>query len=114
MSGIDEYLEKVSVPQKGELERIRRIVRQAAPKAEEVISYGMPGFKYHGQYLIGFAAFKNHLSIFPTSGPIDALKAKLGNFKLATGTIQFTAGKPVPESIIQELVAIRLASITKT
>lgn len=112
-SVISEYLEKLAKPQKDELERIRHIVKQVVPEAVEAISYGMPAFKYAGQYLIGFAAFKNHLSVFPTPGPIDALKGKLSEFKLSKGTIQFTTDHPIPESIIKEIIVNRLNSITK-
>jgi len=113
MSVIDNYLEKVSQPQKAELERIRKIVKQTVPEAEEVISYGMPGFKYNKKYLVGFASFKDHLSLFPTSHPIEVLENKLGNFKLSKGTIQFTPDNPIPKAVIKELVRIRLADIGK-
>jgi uncharacterized protein YdhG (YjbR/CyaY superfamily) len=111
MSVIDEYLEKVSAPQKAELERIRTIVKQTVPEAEEVISYGMPGFKYKKKYLVGFAAFQDHLSLFPTATPIEAIKEKLSGFQLSKGTIQFTIDNPIPEAIIQELVAVRIDAI---
>ena len=113
MSVIDEYLAKIDEPQRAELERVRQIVKRAVPEAEEVISYGMPVFKYRGQYLIGFTAFKNHLSLFPASHPIEVLKDQLGEFELSKGTIQFTLEHPVPESIIKELVNIRLIDISK-
>ena len=70
MSVVDDYLKNLPEPQKAELERIRKIVKQTVPEAEEVISYGVPGFKYKGKYLITFAAFKDHLSLFPGSAPI--------------------------------------------
>ena len=111
---IDEYLEKIDDSQKAELERIRKIVKQTVPEAEETISYGMPAFKYNKKYLIGFAAFKNHMSIFPTSSPIEAVKQKLDKFELAKGTIQFTKDNPVPESIIQEILNIRLDDISRS
>jgi uncharacterized protein YdhG (YjbR/CyaY superfamily) len=82
-SKVDKYLKSVIEPQRAELERIRRIVRQLVSEAYEVISYGMPGYKYKGKYLIGYAAFKDHMSLFPTSGPIEDLKVKLGNYKIA-------------------------------
>jgi uncharacterized protein YdhG (YjbR/CyaY superfamily) len=94
MTVIDEYLEKVSLPQRAELARVRQIVKQVVPDAEETISYGMPTLKYNNQYLIYFAAFKDHMSIFP-------------------GTIRFTADNPVPESTIKAIVINRLAIISK-
>ena len=113
MSIIDEHLDKLNDPEKAELQRIRQIVREIVPDAEEVISYGMPGFKYRGKYLVGFAAFKDHLSLFPTSGPIEELQAKLAGFYLAKGTIQFTVNKPIPESLIKELLLCRVRMISK-
>jgi uncharacterized protein YdhG (YjbR/CyaY superfamily) len=112
MSVIDEYLENVNPSQRLQLERVRTIVKQTVPDAEEVISYGMPAFKYKGKYLIGFAAFKDHMSIFPTAGPVEAAKGKLGAYKLSKGTIQFTVDNPIPEATIKELIAHRVASIS--
>jgi len=113
MSIIDDYLEKVTGPQRAELERVRRVVKEVVPEAKEVISYGMPGFKYNNKYLVGFAAFKDHMSLFPTSGPVEALKEKLGKFELSKGTIQFTLDNPLPDSLIQEILSQRLADISK-
>lgn len=111
MSVIDEYLDKVSPAQRAELGRIRKLVKKLVPEAEEAISYGIPAFKLRGKYLIFFAAFKNHMSVFP-GAPIG-LKDKLKGYKLRKGTIQFTVEKPLPESIIKEIVRSRLAEIPK-
>lgn len=108
---IDAYLKTVPQSQRDALEHIRHIVKQMVPEAEETISYGIPAFKYHGQYLVGWAAFKHHLSFFPTGGPIEVVKTKLVGFKLSKGTIQFTDDKPIPDAIIRELVTLRLRSI---
>lgn len=111
MSKVDDYLAKISSPQKDELERVRQIVKQSCPEAEETISYGMPAFKYVGKYLVGFAAFKNHMSLFPTPGPIAALKDKLKSFNTSKGTIQFTTENPLPESLIKEIIKHRINNI---
>ena len=108
---VDDYLAKLPEDQRQALERIRSFIREQIPEATETISYGMPGFKYQGQYVVGYAAFKQHLSIFPTAAPIEALQAKLKDFKLARGTVQFTLDHPVPDDLIKELVAIRVAAI---
>jgi uncharacterized protein YdhG (YjbR/CyaY superfamily) len=109
---IDEYLANVDAPKKAALEHIRKLVHQVVPEAEESISYGMPAFKYKGKPLIYFAAFADHLSIFPTSTPIAELKDKLEEFKTGKGTIQFTLEKPVPDALIKELLAVRVADIS--
>jgi uncharacterized protein YdhG (YjbR/CyaY superfamily) len=111
MTVIDEYLKNVNEAERSELERIRGIVKQVAPEAEEVISYGMPGFKYRGKYLVGFNAFRGHLSLFPTARPVEVLKDKLQGFKLSKGTVQFTPTNSIPESIIRELLLVRMADI---
>ncbi len=113
MSVIDEYLTNLNPVQKAGLERIRAIAKRIVPDAEEVIAYRMPVLKYKGAYLIGFAAFKDHLSIFPGEEPIRILEKKLNDFKLSKGTIQFTPDNPVPEPIIREIIAVSLDRISK-
>ena len=105
---IDEYLldqpEKVRVV----LEKLRHTIRQAAPKAEEVISYKMPAFKYHGM-LVHFAGFKNHCSLFPASSSLpDELEKELKPFRVSKGTIQFTVEKPLPATLVKKIVKARM------
>jgi uncharacterized protein YdhG (YjbR/CyaY superfamily) len=111
MSPIDEYLQNVPAPQHAELERIRSLIKQTVPDAEEVITYSMPGFKYKGKYLISFAAFKDHLSIFPGSDPVGTLKDTLKDNITGKGTIQFTVEKPLAEATIREIVELSKAQI---
>ena len=108
---IDDYLHSIAAPERRELEKIRDTIHELLPDATEVISYGMPGFKYKGKYLAGFNAFKDHLSFFPTSSPVERYKDNLADFKLSKGTIQFTPAKPIPEALIKKLVATRAADI---
>lgn len=112
MSLIDDYLNRFSGSEKAELEKIRSLVNKIVPEAKEVITYGMPGFKYKGKYLIAFSIFRDHLGLFPTSGPIETLKSKLTDFKTSKGGIQFTAEKPIPESIIKDILDIRMNEIS--
>ena len=78
MSAIDDYLEGLSDSQRAELERIRRIVSDRVPNVEEGRSYGMPAFRYKQKPLLGFAALKNHLSLFPFSPHVvDAVSERL-------------------------------------
>lgn len=113
MTVIDDYLKKVTPQQKDALERVRTIVRQIVPDAEEVISYGMPVLKHKGKYVIGFAAFKDHMSVFPGPEAIEAVKDKLAGYKLSKGTIQFTSENPIPESIMKEMILNRLNNISQ-
>lgn len=111
MNDVDKYLSALGIEEKTELQRIRKIVIDIAPDVEEMISYGMPIFKYHKKYLIGYSAFKNHMSIFPGSGPIDSLKSELKDYKVSKGTIQFTLDKPIPDKLIEQIIKHRIREI---
>lgn len=111
MTVVDEQLALLSGPKREALEHIRSIIHELVPDVEECISYGMPGFKYKGAYLAGFAAFRDHLSLFPTAGPVAALRDSLHNFVTAKGTIQFTAEHPIPEPVVRKIIAERIREI---
>ena len=112
MSAFDEYFAAASEPDRAELERIRRFVRQTVPEAEEATSYGLPAFKYKQRPLLGFRISKNHLSIFPFSPEaIDAARDALVGFDLSKGTIRFTADQPVPEDALEQILSHRLREI---
>lgn len=105
---IDSYLAAVPQDMKPVLEKLRHAIKQAAPEAEEVISYGMPAFKYHGM-LVYFAAFKNHCSFFPASGLlIKEMATELAAYKTSKGTIQFTIDKPLPAALVKKMVKMRV------
>ncbi len=111
MNEVDSYLNKLSDSDREALESIRAFIKELVPSATELISYNMPSFKYKGRPLFYYAAFKNHLSIFPTSKPIAELEDALKDFKVAKGTIQFSCDKPIPTDIIQSLIQNRIADI---
>jgi len=113
MTVIDDYIDALAPPQKEELGRIRRIINATVPEAEEGICYGMPEFKYKGKYLIGFSVFRDHMSLFPTPKPIEAMRSKLNNFKLSKGTIQFNLGNVISESLIRNLLIYRIDEIDR-
>jgi len=104
---VDEYLEALPVDVRSALIKLRKTIKSTAPKAEEVISYGMPGYKYYGS-LVYFAAFKNHCSFFPGSSQIVKLYEELKSFKTAKGTIQFTIDKPLPATLVKKIVKARM------
>jgi len=104
---VDEYLDKLSADVRTVLEKLRTTIKTTAPKAEEVISYGMPGYKYQGP-LVYFAAFNNHCSFFPGSSQVIKLYDELKSFKTAKGTIQFTTDKPLPAGIVKKIVKARM------
>jgi uncharacterized protein YdhG (YjbR/CyaY superfamily) len=104
---VDQYLEVLPENVQTVLSKLRATIKSVAPNAEEVISYGMPGYKYKGP-LVYFAAFKNHCSFFPGSSQIIKLYDELKAFKTAKGTIQFTVDKPLPKALVKKIVKARM------
>jgi uncharacterized protein YdhG (YjbR/CyaY superfamily) len=104
---VDEYLASVPKEARTTLEKLRQTIKAAAPMASEVISYQMPMYKHHGM-VVGFAAFKNHCSIFPGAAVMDAYKEELKQYDTSKGTIRFPANKPLPATLVRKLVRARL------
>ena len=113
MSQTDAYLDSLPVQNKIVLQHIRDVIHDSVPNVDETFSYDMPAFTYQGKPLIYFAAFKDHLSIFPTAFPIEALKDELVNYKVSKGTIQFTLDNPLSDKLIKKLLKIRIQAIEK-
>ena len=105
---VDEYLERVPDNMRDLLEKLRQTIRKAAPKAEEIISYQIPTYKYLGP-LEHFAAFKDHCSLVVINKSIlKTFEKELQLYKTAGTTIHFTAAKPLPASLVQKIVKIRI------
>jgi uncharacterized protein YdhG (YjbR/CyaY superfamily) len=104
---VDEYLAALPEEARTTLEKLRKTIKAAAPKATEGISYQMPMYKQNGM-LVGFAAFKNHCSIFPGSKPMETYKDELKAYKTSKGTIRFPIGKPLPAALVKKLVKARI------
>jgi uncharacterized protein YdhG (YjbR/CyaY superfamily) len=108
MATVDEYLEALPEGDRAALERVRKIIKAAAPEAVETISYQMPTFKYHGP-LVGFAAFKNHLSFFAMGKTaMHAFSKELESYDTTKGSIHFTADRPLPAALIKKIVKKRI------
>ena len=110
-SSIDEYLAAQPPGIREKLKKLRQTITKAAPEAEEVISYQMPAYKFHGM-LVYFAVFKNHISFFPTSSGVQFFKDKLTAFEISKGTIKFPLDKPIPLRLVAEIVKFRLQENT--
>ena len=106
---MEAYLAEAPEPHRTTLERVRAMIRAAAPEeAEECISYGMPAFRYKGA-LVGYAAFKNHCSFFPMgSAVLDELGDEVAAYRTAKGTLQFAPDKPLPAGLVKKLVRARV------
>jgi len=104
---IDEYIATFPEAVQGILQELRRVIGESAPEATETISYQMPTFKLNGN-LVHFAAFKNHISLFPTPSATEAFKEKLAKYKTSKGTIQFPLNEPIPFELVREIVKFRV------
>ena len=104
---IDEYISMFPSNVQKTLERMRQTIRECAPGAEETISYQIPTFKLNGN-LVHFAAFKDHISFFPTSSGREAFKKELSMYKGGKGTVQFPMDKPIPYDLVQKIVKYRV------
>ncbi len=108
---IEEYLSAQPKNFRIELEKIRALVKKLVPGVTEKISYGMPMFFYPTMFF-GYAAFKNHCSIFPCSkSVIVQFEKELISYKASAGTAQFTPEKPIPQKLLKKIILTRLAEI---
>ena len=106
---IDDYLAALSDDKRAALEKLRKAIKSAAPKAEECISYSLPAFRHGGRMLVWFGAAANHCSLYPGFHPIEACKAELKNYDTSKGTIRFQADRPLPVALVRKLVKARIA-----
>ena len=107
-ASVSAYLRAVAPAARGALQRLRKTIKAAAPQATEGISYGIPMFKHHGM-LVGYAAFKDHCSLFMSTTITNALKRELASYDTSKGTIRFTAKQPLPATLVRKLVKARIA-----
>jgi len=89
------------------LQKIRKTIKTTAPKADEMISYGIAGYKYKGM-LIYFAGFKNHVSVYPAPRTMEPFKTELAAYAGGKGTVQFPHDKPLPLDLVKRIVRFRL------
>lgn len=89
------------------LNKLRQVIRESAPGAEETISYGIPTFKLNGN-LVHFGAYKNHIGFYPTPSAIAAFKKELSSYKQSRGTVQFPIDEPIPLGLIKRMVRFRV------
>jgi uncharacterized protein YdhG (YjbR/CyaY superfamily) len=104
---IDEYIRQFPNEVQTILNEIRKVIKKAAPEAEEKISYQMPTFVLYGN-LVHFAAYKNHIGFYPTPSGIEEFKEQLSGYKGAKGSVQFPIDKPIPYDLISAIVKYRV------
>jgi uncharacterized protein YdhG (YjbR/CyaY superfamily) len=105
---VDEYIAKHPEDVQAILQRVRSTIRKALPGAEEVISYQIPTYKLHGGYVIYFAGWKRHYSLYPaTDHLVAAFKDELAPYEVSKGTIRFPLSQPVPVKLIERIAKFR-------
>lgn len=104
---VDEYIIGFPPEVQTRLQVLRDIIREAAPNAEEKISYKMPTYAQHGN-LVHFAAYQNHIGFYPAPSGITAFQEELSAFKNAKGSVQFPHNQPLPEALIRRIVEFRV------
>jgi uncharacterized protein YdhG (YjbR/CyaY superfamily) len=106
---INEYLAQFPENVQIALEELRHTIKEIVPQAEEVISYQIPAFKYHGM-LVYFAAYKNHCSFFVGNGSlVGKMQDELNAYQTTKSAIHFTVEKPLPKALIEKIVRLRMA-----
>ncbi|MNV48236.1 hypothetical protein D3C71_1401330 [compost metagenome] len=104
---IDEYIAGYPPDLQNLLQSVRQAIRDAAPEAEEKISYRMPTFFFHGN-LVHFAAFNRHIGFYPAPSGIEAFKQELSAYKSSKGAVQFPLDQPIPYELIRKITAYRV------
>jgi uncharacterized protein YdhG (YjbR/CyaY superfamily) len=105
----DAYLAALSADKRRALEKLRQHIAAAAPKAEECMSYGIPGFRRNGKLLVSYGAGAKHCAFYPGS-IVREFKKDLKNFDASgKGTIRFSPDKPIPAALVRKIVLARLA-----
>ena len=104
---VDQYIAAFPADVKKRMQQLRKTIKAGAPKADELISYQMPGYKYFGM-LVYFAGYKNHIGFYPGAGGVLEFYKELSSFKSAKGSVQFPHDRPIPYDIIGKIVRFRV------
>jgi uncharacterized protein YdhG (YjbR/CyaY superfamily) len=107
---IDEYLAPLPADQRAALQKLRKAIRAAAPKAEEYIGYGLAAFRLGGRPLVAIGASTSHCAFYPmSSSTVADHKKELAAYETSKGTIRFLPSRPLPASLVRKLVKARIA-----
>ncbi len=107
LNPIDNYIAEFPPEVQEKLELMRETIRQAAPDAEEVISYKMPAYKLNGM-LVFFAGYKNHIGFYPSGSGLIEFQAEIQAYKHSKGAVQFPLNQPLPTELITKIVQFRV------
>ena len=105
---IDEYISAFPPDVQALLEQVRLAIRETAPEAQETISYAIPTFKPNGRYLVYFAAFKQHISLYPAPIGVAEFNEAVSRYGSGKGTLKFPLNQPLPLDLVRSVVQYRL------
>jgi uncharacterized protein YdhG (YjbR/CyaY superfamily) len=109
---VDAYLDALPADQRELLQALRAGVAALAPEAVETISYAMPAFKLGNRFLLSYAAWKRHCSVYPIHDDLlERYAAALHGYKRTKGSLHFSTAQPLPHGLLDELVRARVATI---
>lgn len=104
---VDAFISQYPLAVQKILQQLRKTILQAAPQAEECISYGIPTFKYHGN-LVHFSAYEKHIGFYPGGAGIENFKKEIATYKWAKGSVQFPLNQPIPYALVKKITSFRV------
>ena len=107
MNEVDKYITQFPKETQQKLEEVRRVIKETAPEAKEIMAYMMPAYKIN-KYVVFFAGYKGHIGFYPTPSGIEKFKKEIEQYKWAKGSVQFPLDKPLPIDLIKRIVAFRV------
>jgi len=111
---VQEYISRQPDAAQDTLKRVRKAIRKALPRSEEMISYNIPAYKLHGEVVLYFAGWKKHYSLYPAGDRvIVAFKDDLAEYEVKKGTIRFPLAKPVPAKLIEGIAKLRAKEVAE-
>jgi uncharacterized protein YdhG (YjbR/CyaY superfamily) len=109
---VEEYFKSLPDDAQKQLQALRTLLKEELGECEEVISYGIPSLKKHGEYVIYYSAWKKHMALYPfTEAMCKELKESADFVTSGKGTIQFPYDKPLPTKLIKQIISYRLKEV---
>jgi uncharacterized protein YdhG (YjbR/CyaY superfamily) len=108
---INEYLAAVPADKRAALNKLRKMIRAAAPRAEECIAYSIPSFRLDGKFLVAFGAAAKHCSFYPGGTPLKTYERELKGYSTSKGTVRFPVDRPLSAALVRKLVKARIAAV---
>ena len=107
---IDEYISSFPPDVQEILQKLRKLIHEIVPEAEEAMAYGIPTFTLNGN-LVHFAAFEHHIGFYPTPSGIEAFRNELSVYKHAKGSVQFPLDQPIPYDLVRRIIEYRVREV---